>query len=496
MKFLLQVMLSVLLMSTIYASEETASILYFNDGHVIYPISDHLGQRGGVARLKTVIDDVKKENKNTFVVFGGDLGGGLLFGAVYKGLPMVEAYNKIPIDLANFGQHDFDFGPEHTIKLIDESDFQWISTNLKNEHDKPFGKVKEYFVKEIAGIKIAFLGITDSMNTTTPSKKVVQKDIIKSVKNAIIKIEKQNVDYIIAVTQAAQSVDEELLKKFPEIKAVFSEERAEAQTHITYFADKPILSPCGNVGSVIRLNLRKVNNKIKTSVEVYPVDESVKSDKTMKAIEDKYREKLEKDLGKKIATLKQPLDAGFDTDAKSRFKETNVGNLITDSYRDYYKADLAFMNGGGIRANAPKGNFTLKQALAIIPFSNPVGLYVCSGKTILEALEYGVSKVDKKAGCFLQVSGISYTYNPEGKIGHRIKSILIDGKPIVMNKKYSIAMPIFIYKGGDGFTMFKNAKELIPEDSARKDIEIFSDYCKKKGVISSKTEGRIKIVNQ
>ena len=495
MKFLLQVTLSVLLIGTVYASEQTASILYFNDGHVIYPISDHLGQRGGVARLKTVIDEVKKENRNTFVVFGGDLGGGLLFGAVYKGLPMIEGYNKIPIDLANFGQHDFDFGPEHTIKLINKSDFQWISTNLKNEHNKPFGNVKEFLVKELAGIRIAFLGVTDSMDTTTPSEKVVQKDIIKSVRNAIKELEQQNVDYIIAVTQVAPIIDEELLKEFPQIKAIFSEERAEAQTHITYFADRPILSPCGNVGSVIRLNLRTINDKIQTSIEVYPIDKSVKPDKNMKLLEDKYREKLEKDLGRKIATLTLPLDAGFDTDAKSRFKETNVGNLITDSYRNFYKADVALMNGGGIRANADKGAFTLKQALAIIPFSNPIGLYECSGKTIIEALEYGVSKVEKKAGCFLQVSGISYTYNPAEKAGNRIKSVLIDGNPIVMDKKYSVAMPIFIFKGGDGFTMFKKSKELVPEDSARKDIEIFSDYCNNKRVITTKTEGRIKIIN-
>ena len=496
MKLIMQLTLSLLLVSTICASDQVASILYFNDGHVIYPIKDHLGQRGGVAGLKTVIDDVKKENKNTFVVFGGDLGGGLLFGAVYKGLPMVEAYNKIPIDLANFGQHDFDFGPDHTIKLINKSDFIWISTNLKDEHNKTFGNVKEYFIKEIAGIKVGFLGVTDSMSTTTPSKKVVQKDIIKSVQETISKLEKQNVEYIIAVTQVAPSTDIELLKKFPKIKAIFSEERAEAQTNIVYYANRPILSPCGNVGSVIRLNLEKINNKIETSVSVYSVDETVKPDKNMKVLEDKYKVKLEKELGKKIATLKVPLDAGFDTDAKSRFKETNVGDLLADSYRDYYKADIAFMNGGGIRANAGKGVFTLKQALAIIPFSNPVGLYECSGKTIAEALEYGVSKVEKKAGCFLQVSGISYTYNPEKKTGHRIVSILIDGKPIVMDKKYTVAMPTFIFKGGDGFTMFKNSKELISADSARKDIEIFSDYCRKKGIIDIKTDSRINIVNQ
>ncbi len=95
------------------------------------------------------------------------------------------------------------------------------------------------------------------MSSTTPSKKVVEKDIIKSVQETIIKLEKQNVEYIIAVTQVAPSTDEELLKKFPEIKAIFSEERAETQTDIAYLACRPILSPCGNVGSVIRLNLEK-----------------------------------------------------------------------------------------------------------------------------------------------------------------------------------------------------------------------------------------------
>ena len=480
-----------LCLNSIFAS--TATIIYFNDGHVIYPLEDHLGTRGGVARLKTVIDDVKKENPNTFTVFGGDLAGGLLFGAVYKGFPMVEAYNQIPIDLANFGQHDFDFGVDHTLELIKLSKFPWITSNLKNEYDKPFADLDECYIKELGDIKVGFVAITDSMDTTTPSKRVVQKDIIESVKTTVNKLKQKSVDYIIVLTQTSHAVDSKLLEEIPEIDAIFSEENYEAQTNIIYYKNKPILSPCGNQGSIIRLDLNKINDKIQPSVIVYSIDENVEQDKELHALEEKYRTKLEEDLSENLAVLTVDLNAGFDGDSRSRFMETNVGNLIADSYKEHFNSDIAFMQGGGIRANATKGNFTLKEALAIIPFANTISLYECSGKTILGALEYSVSKVERKAGCFLQVSGVSYSYNPKAEIGSRIGKVTINGEPIDLAKNYTVAMSTFLKKGGDGFTMFKDCKELIPESDEKVDIDIFSDYCRKLKSIGPQIEGRIEI---
>ena len=57
-------------------SNRMATVLYFNDAHEISPVINQYGNRGGVARLKTVIDHVREENKKTIVAFGGDLGGG------------------------------------------------------------------------------------------------------------------------------------------------------------------------------------------------------------------------------------------------------------------------------------------------------------------------------------------------------------------------------------------------------------------------------------
>ena len=97
---------------------------------------------------------------------------------------------------------------------------------------------------------------------------------------------------------------------------------------------------------------------------------------------------------------------------QSRYQETNIGNFVADSYRSYFKADIGFMNGGGIRASIPAGDFTLRDAYTILPFRNKVVLANVTGETIRAALENGVSKTKALGGGFLQVSGMQYSYNP------------------------------------------------------------------------------------
>jgi len=177
------------------------TILYFNDAHEISPVKDKLGERGGIARIKTIVDKVKKENSNTIVVFGGDLGGGSLFGAVFNGFPIVEAFNHIPIDIANFGQHDFDFGEKNTRKLVKKSKFQWITSNLVNSKNKPFMDLPTYQIIDKNNIKIGFIGLTDAMNTTIVRKTVIQNDLVESAQKAIKKLRQKNVDFIIGITQ-------------------------------------------------------------------------------------------------------------------------------------------------------------------------------------------------------------------------------------------------------------------------------------------------------
>lgn len=488
-----KLLLSFLLISSLVAAQEKATLLYFNDSHVIYPVVDKHGERGGVARAKTIVDSIKKENKNTVVLQGGDLGGGVLFGAVYHGFPMIEAFNKMPIDISNFGQHEFDFGVTEARNLVNKSKFQWISTNLKESSGKPFNNSKEYIIKKIGDFKVGFLGTTDGMETTIQTTEIYQEDIIKSIGENLGKLKKEKVDFIVLLTQSEPELNIEILEKYPEINAVLAEEKSEKYNFVTYVGEKPIVSPQGNMGSIVKIDIFKnKDGKIKQSLEFLPVDSSVPSDKEMLKLEEFYKEKLDRDLGTVIAKNNVKLDSGFGENHHARYEESNIGNLIADAYKNHFNTEIAFMNGGGIRANIESGDFRLRDAISILPFSNKVGAFKYSGKTLVEALEHGVSSVDKKAGRFLQVAGMEYSYNPKDEVGSRVSNVTVNNKPIELETIYTVALPLYIKNGGDGFQMLKNTVGTVEIDSEKNiDSDIFIDYVKKIKVLNPKLEGRI-----
>ena len=473
--------LIVLLSNCSHKKEKYATILYFNDAHQIYPVKDKLGERGGVARLKTIVDKVKKENAETIVVFGGDLAGGTLFGGLYHGFPMIEAFNLIPIDIANFGQHDFDFGSDLTKTLIDSSNFKWFSSNLKEKNNNAFDNVPTYIIEQKAGIKIGFIGLTDNMNTTKQDGKVSQENLLKSAKISLSKLKNKNTDIIIAVTQTALKTNDKLLNKFPEIQAILTEEQYENRTNIYYDHSRPVIAPCGNMGSVVRIDIHKIDDKISLSLKVYPLDSLVTEDIKLAELQKKYKNKLNAELSKPIAKLLCPLFI-----KNNLYKETKVGNLITDAFRDYYNSDIALINGGGIRANVHKGIFSLKDAHSLLPFGNKICVVKLTGEEIYNFIGSSLNDNERKRESFLQISGANYKY-----INNKLISIYIKGKPINFDKKYTVALSNYLIKGGEGFKTIPKNKILISQKDALKDVDILINYCKKLKTLNPKIESRI-----
>jgi len=493
MKKYLLVFICLLTFISYFLNAQAVSIIYFNDAHEIAPVIDDLGERGGVARLKTIVDSVKKDNPNTIVVFGGDCAGGTLFGALYHGLPQIKAFNKIPVDLASFGQHDFDFGVENNLRLITNSQFEWITSNLVYDDGSSYAGLERYKILSLAGIKIGFLGLTDAMETTRNAEDVCQLDLINAAEQVLELIEKDNPDVIIAITQTNFVTNKDLLEKFPKINAILTEELSETITEISYIGDRPIISPCGNIGSVARLDINRESGSFSSFVTAYPIDASVKSDSDMHVFEKKYQQELEEKLKEELSYLKSPLIAGITTDHASRWKETNIGNLLTDSYREYFGADIAILNGGGIRSDAEEGSFSTKDALAIIPFGNCICMIELSGEDFLTLLEHGASAVEEKAGRFLQISGAKYSYNPNRDPYERILQVEVGNEPLDVNRVYSVALPDYILRGGDGFKFEKDIKVLVSENAAPKDIEVLIKYLKDRENIQPSLERRITV---
>jgi 2',3'-cyclic-nucleotide 2'-phosphodiesterase (5'-nucleotidase family) len=141
------------------------TFLQINDVYEIAPIQG--GKFGGMARLATVHQELLKENSNTMLFLAGDFLNPSLLGTIkvngerIRGKQMVDVMNAMNFDLVAFGNHEFDISQNNLQKRLNESNFPWITANVKHkikEKTIPFYKeqngkkenVYETFIKEFS----------------------------------------------------------------------------------------------------------------------------------------------------------------------------------------------------------------------------------------------------------------------------------------------------------------------------------------------------------
>ena len=162
-----------------------------------------------------------------------------------------------------------------------------------------------------------------------------------------------------------------------------------------------------------------------------------------------------------------------------RRNESELGNLAADAMRWAAKSDVAIINGGGLRADLPEGDVKKRNTIAIFPFGNTLRVAEIKGSTIREMLEHSVEYYPASFGGFLDVSGMTFSYDPSKPAKHRVEKIFVGGQPLDENKTYTIALVDFQTYGGDDYTMLENLK--IVGELGTCD-EILADYLNKVGM--------------
>ena len=173
-----------------------------------------------------------------------------------------------------------------------------------------------------------------------------------------------------------------------------------------------------------------------------------------------------------------------------RRQETNLGDLCADAYRAMSGADIAVVNGGGIRVSIPAGDITYGQIIAVHPFGNEMCVVEATGQQILDALEMGARNAPGECGGFLQVSGMSYEIdlnveptvevNADGMFTgvsgeYRVKNVKVGDEPLDLAKTYTLASHNYMLKSaGDGMAMFQGCTLL--QDSVMIDNQVLINY--------------------
>ncbi len=471
------------------------TLLHLNDVYQISPVDN--GQRGGLARVATLIKQAEAQNPNTFVVLAGDTLSPSIASRFFQGKQMIDVWNQLGLDIAVPGNHEFDFGDTVLLQRMQESKFTWVNANVIDKTTgKPFGNSQPYVIKEINGVKIGFFGLLtpDTVHAAHPGPNVEFKNPIYTACETVSQMRKEGANVIIAVTHLALNQDKEMAQRMPYRMALIlgGHEHSMLQSIASGI---PIYKMGSDARTLGRMELW-INAETKQlesiDYEAIPVTAEIAEDPAIAASVKGYEDKLDAELGQTIGETAVALDA---RQVSSRSQETNLGNFIADAYRNRVKSDVALINGGSIRSNTTynPGPLTRKDVYTILPFGNPVVKVEISGKKLKAALENSVSHLgQEEAGRFPQVSGLKFTYDPAKPVGSRVTSVLINNQPLNDNKNYTLATTSYLVEGGDDYRMLQGAKPIIGVESAPLDADVVLDAITQAKTMSPKTEGRIK----
>ena len=199
-------------------------------------------------------------------------------------------------------------------------------------------------------------------------------------------------------------------------------------------------------------------------------------------------------LGKVIAETEVDL-LGFG----SGQKETNLGNLIADCLLDLTSAELSFVHAGSIGEGIPKGEILPEDIEKLSPYlEDTIVILNLKGKRIRQALERSVQLFPKEGLNFLQVSGLSFSFDPNKKALERVVEIVVQSKmkgkveptPLKEDKTYQVATLSFLARGEIGYYRIFNEKDIISETKITLKSALIK-FLQKKKRISSLLESRI-----
>jgi 2',3'-cyclic-nucleotide 2'-phosphodiesterase/3'-nucleotidase len=148
------------------------SILHTTDlhGHIL-PTADYNGNPdyGGLARCASQIRQWRRQNSNSILIDVGDVYQGTEVSLHSKGELMIDLFNHLKYDAWIVGNHEFDWGIETFIDALQRSTMPVLAANTvlngkpagaSSDSQHPFAKIQPFILKEIAGIKLAIIGVT------------------------------------------------------------------------------------------------------------------------------------------------------------------------------------------------------------------------------------------------------------------------------------------------------------------------------------------------
>jgi 5'-nucleotidase/UDP-sugar diphosphatase len=467
------------------------TLVVFSD---IYEMSERDG-RGGFARIAGGLKAERAKGKNVIVAHAGDTLSPSLTSSVDKGAHIVELLNRLGIDVFTPGNHEFDFGEAVFRQRMGEAKFALLAANLRDASGRALPGFADSKIIDVEGVKVGIFGLTDDEAARRSSPGTLKlMPAIETARREAQALRDAGADLVVVVTHSEWQDDLRLAKLGP-IDIVLS---GHDHNLLVAYDGRAVVGETQADGVnlvAIDVEMRIADDGVKRWTPRFRVIDTadVAPDPTISASVAQYQAAVDKALDVDIGVTRTPLDS---RKASVRGQETAIGDFFADAMRAAAGADVAIINGGGIRGNrnyAAGTKLTRKDIARELPFNNQLVTLELTGAELRAALENAVWLIDRDAGRFAQISGARIVVRRDAVPGSRLVSIKIGGKPLVDAKLYKVATIDFLARGKDGYVALMRGKPLVSDLEGPLLTNVIIDAIEKAGSIAPAVDGRIKI---
>ena len=386
----------VLLLSSASAAEiRTLTILHLNDLHSrLTPLEN---KRGGFAYLATVIRRERADCKDCVLLNAGDVAQGTPVSTIFHGLPVFEIANRLGIDAATLGNHDFDYGWPQTRKFIATAKYPIVSSNVVGAKGQLFTK-DPYVILNVNGLRVGVLGaMTHVLDTLTTPQLIGEwhaLPVVETVRKYALEM-RPKCDLIVLVGHITGEEELDVLSNVPEIPVTVSGHLHNGLPQALNRDGRVLVRVRGYGEELGRLEL-KVDTEKKSVAswnwKKIPVDSTVAPPAEDVAAEvAKWEDQVSARVDRPLAISKRTLN------------KVQVKELIEQAMRTETGADFSYMNLGGVRDIIPAGQLRERNIWNVMPFDNRLVTGTFRGKDLPEAVLKG-RKVDANRKYTLAVS--------------------------------------------------------------------------------------------
>lgn len=493
-------------------------ILFENDVHCAVD---------GYPMLAGLRDSLQRKGCHVAVVSAGDFSFGGPIGAASKGEFVVRMMNAVGYDAATLGNHEFDYGLGQLRELENQLKAPMLCCNMRQHALPETFNFLPFVIRDYNGIQVAFVGVTTptTLYTSLPTAFQDEKgqylyhfsatSLAACVQQSVDMARAAGAEAVVLLSHLGDSdgvpTSVEVMKQVRGVDLVLDGHDHHVIPQRTIVDKDGYKLPLASTGTQFQyVGMAVLSDEIRT--RLVPVDSLRKVGCINAQVADTLRvvkESFEAMGSRVIGTTQFDLIAEENDIRVVRLRETNLGDLLADAFREALHTDIGWVNSGGVRANLPAGNITHSQLYAVCPYTNRVVAIRTTGQDLLNALETAVREYPKAEGCFPQVSGLSFEIDPNipssvvlddnGRFlrvdgPYRVSNVRVGQKPLELEDSYTIASSEYVLVNGGDAIYFPH-KELLQSEKTT-DLVLLEKFITEKlggnvNVPYDKAQGRI-----